>query len=100
MAKTPTQARGKAAAPENAADNAVVALQKSMDRACAAVADGSSALLKRAARAARAGVPRATVAKAVAALHEAVADLEAGIERAYSAPQARPVRESRVDLTQ
>lgn len=96
MAKTPkTPTKTETA---EAQEKAVAALQASMDRACAVIADGSSALLRRTARAARAGVPRATVDRAIAALESAVADLKAGTARAYETPTARPVRASRVNL--
>lgn len=88
MAK-PSKKEGKT--PE---ERAVNNLQYALDRACNFIHDGNTSYARRARTAAQRGVDRATVDKGVAAMKEAVADLEASIERAYKAPDkpAQPTR--------
>lgn len=97
--------RGRGRPPKDSADArspqevAVANLQYSMDRACVFLMDGNNSVASRAARAARAGVPRATVDKALSALEAALQDCQEAIQRAYAAPAEKPRVERRVDLT-
>lgn len=98
------ESRGRGRPPKDSADArspqeiALGNLQYAMDRACGFIADGNNSVAARAARCARAGVPRATVDKALEAMDAALADAREAAQRAYDAPQAKPVRESRVNL--
>lgn len=101
QAETVKRGRGRPPADPDADPRQTVlaAMQKTTDRVCLQVVDratGSLGALFQ--RAARAGVPEATSRKVIEALSSAVDDLEAALERAYSAPAARPAVESRVKL--
>lgn len=78
---------------------AVADLQYALDRANNFVMDGGASMAARAARCARAGVPRSLVNKAIEALESAVADLREAVDRAYSEPEAKAAPVRRVDLT-
>lgn len=98
-----TESRGRGRPPANPdADpkqTAIEHLQASANRACLTLMDrATGTVAAHAARCARAGVPRATVAKAMEGIRSALDDLDNAIDRAYSAPTARPVVAQRVNL--
>lgn len=83
----------------NPAESALATLQSRLDRACALINDGPTTSIAAAiARCARAGVPRATVDKALGAVRATVSDLTEATERAYQAPAKREAPKSRVSL--
>ena len=95
---------GKPAKPDNAnakdpQARALGNLQYILDRACNFIHDGQSSFAVRARRAAKRGVPKATVTKGLTALESAVSDARAAVERAYT-PEAKKevVQKSRVTL--
>lgn len=93
---------GRPAAPDtkNMADDerARALLQYAMDRANAFIADGSTSVVVRAARCARAGVPIEVPMKALDAMSGALDDAREAIQAAYAAPAAKPQQTSRVEL--
>lgn len=79
----------------------VANLQYVLDRACNMIHDSKTASYAvRARRAAKNGVPRATIDKGLEALAGALADARAEVEKAYSAPEPKTAQKpvSRVSL--
>lgn len=85
--------------PANAQQDALDRLQLAMDKATDALCDGSTSVAKRAAMAARRGIPINVAKDALATIKEAFTDLEISVEAAYAAPRERPARESRKQLS-
>lgn len=96
----PTRGPGRPPKSEsNPAESALETLQGRLDRATALLNDHPSASIVAAvARGARAGVPRETADKCIAALRATLADMERGIDRAYQAPAKKEAPKSRVSL--
>lgn len=101
QATEPKRGRGRPPADPNA-DPAALALQKlqkTLDRTTTLICDGpATSVVARIARCARAGVPRATVEKALAAMSAALEDANEQVERVYAAPAAKAPVAQRVNL--
>lgn len=100
MAQTTQKTKKPAEAPSRATpENAILKLQKAVNRATTAIMDGKlTSMAASAAMCARRGVPQSTVTLAVDAAEEAIADLKEAVTRAYAAPAPKPARISRVNL--
>lgn len=98
--KTKMAPKGKqASTPEQRKQNALKRLQHSLDRANAFIADGTGSYARKAVTAARQGVERETVNAGIAAMREAITDLESVVDQAYKAPQKRGQVARRVQLS-
>ncbi|MHB1059779.1 MAG: hypothetical protein ACYC0F_18040 [Rhodanobacter sp.] len=99
----PAAPRGPGRPPKDKATTplaaAIANLQFATDTVTRYIADGNTSLAKRSAQAARAGVPRAVLDKAFAAIKSTITDAEAAVARAYEAPAPKAqAPKSRVNL--